>query len=669
MRYNLTFVILAACCLLLGSGPVQASPAPQQVANFEPAPCMFEMPIFDFTPPEQMGFECGYVIVPEQHADPTGPTIKLPVAIVRTGSDTPNPDPLFLAQGGPGGDAFGVFSLTATELPNKLERDIVIFNQRGTLYAEPSLVCTEAQAVLDQTLSLTPDEALQIQNEAYARCRQRLVAEGVNLSAYNSLENAADVDAIRQALGYDQINFYGVSYGTLLGLHLMRHFPAGLRTVILDSVVPTQLNFIPEVPQTTERILSEMFDTCAADPDCNAQHPNLEVRFDALVTQLNEQPVIIPITDPETGNEVNAFVDGGVFIDMLFSSFYLPEMFAVFPKLIADMETGQYHFWQTLWPQIIFDRTFSDGMYHSVICAEDADFDPANAPLNGVRPAIAAGAADDLQEYLDICELWQVTTLPDSIDDPVESDVPTLLLAGQFDPITPPAYAEAAAATLPGGFVVVDPVAGHGVAFSNSCIDGILQDFLNAPAAAPNMDCLTERSPDGFVAAGAIPMSLLGNINALNPTGLALTGLAGLFLAGVLSAFLIWPLALLINLLRTEKKSPGGPAWLRWGSVVLVVLFGLLAVLFVAGLSVFIFQALTSTPMLILSVISGAAAPLFVIPWLLALLALAIVAAMLLQWMLRSSSVWARLYYTFLAVCTVGYVLTLYFTDMMTALL
>jgi hypothetical protein len=196
-----------------------------------------------------------------------------------------------------------------------------------------------------------------------------------------------------------------------------------------------------------------------------------------------------------------------------------------------------------------------------------------------------------------------------------------------------------------------------------------VQQFLASPQTEPGAACLSGRTPDGFVPPGTIPLKLLGDINALEPEGLAFTGLAGLFLAGVLSAFVIWPLALLVNLLREKKSSPSGPRWLRWGSGGLVVLFGGLAMLLVAGLSIFIIQSLTRTPLLILSAISGYATPLFVIPWLLVLLALAMVVAALLLWLRRGWSVWGRLYYSLLALCAVGYVAMLYATGMLTALL
>jgi pimeloyl-ACP methyl ester carboxylesterase len=580
--------VIAALLLIVISDMVVAEKYPLQaqsspVGTFEPGPCMFELPLVTFLPPENLGYECGYVTVPAQHATPEGPTIKLPVAILRAESPTPRPDPLFLAQGGPGGDAFQVFAMLAPELTVRKERDIVIFNQRGTLYAEPSLVCTEVFDVLDQTLSLPPEEAFAIQRQAYEQCHQRLQAEDISLANFNSLENAADVDVIRAALGYDEINFYGVSYGTLLGLHLMRDFPTGVRTVILDSVVPTQLNYVPLIPQGKERILDEMFATCLNDIKCNSDYPNLEERFTQLVDRLNRQPVVIPVSDPYNNESVELYVDGAMFIDMLFSAFYLPDMFAVFPKLIFDMEAGRYDFWQLVWPQLVFDRTFSEGMFFSVLCAEDGDFDPDNIPLDGVRPQIAQGAADDLNYYKDVCTLWQVPALPAIVNAPVTSNVPTLLLAGQFDPITPPSFAEEAARTLANGYLVTSPVASHGVAFSDGCTDRILQNFLDEPLVEPDASCMAQYNLDGFVSPNSRVVPLISGLLNLEAGSVAFTVLAGFFLAGVLSTYLVWPVALLIRWLWHKQRTVSiTQRWIGWLSKGMVLLFGGLAVIFVS---------------------------------------------------------------------------------------
>ena len=300
--YARLVAVLLLPLLLIGALPAAAQEAP---GDFIQSDCMFGGIDLGLTKigGESLGFECGYVVVPERHANPDGPTIRIPVAVRRATAPNPHPDPLVLAQGGPGGDAFEIFTLLVPSTDIAANRDIIIFNQRGTPYAEPELSCPETAAVLPQTLAATEEEGNRLYNEALSACFERLQSEGIDLSAYNSLENAADVPLVVQALGYDEYNFYGVSYGTLLGLHLMRNHPEGLRSVILDSVVAPDINFLSEVPASENRVLDEVFAACEADPDCREQYPNLEERFFNLVRQFDDKPVTLQLRDPETGNK------------------------------------------------------------------------------------------------------------------------------------------------------------------------------------------------------------------------------------------------------------------------------------------------------------------------------------------------------------------------------
>ena len=160
-------------------------------------------------------------------------------------------------------------------------RDVILLEQRGTYYSEPSLVCTELIDALIGTLdqNLTIDETIALDLDATTACHNRLLAEGVNLSAYDSLENAADVAALPGALGYEQYDFYGVSYGSLLAQHLIRNHPEGLRSVIMDAILPTSVNFIPNSGQSFQRSFDLVFASCAADAACNAAYPNLNTPF------------------------------------------------------------------------------------------------------------------------------------------------------------------------------------------------------------------------------------------------------------------------------------------------------------------------------------------------------------------------------------------------------
>ena len=628
-----------------------------QGSNFEPASCPFEMPAFSFASPETFGFECGYVTVPEEHNQPDGVKIRLPVAIYRAVGSASEPDPIFLAQGGPGGSAFEVFSLIASNSDLAQKRDIVIFNQRGTLYTEPDLLCEEAFEAQWQALGMPADASTDsLVSQAYTDCYNRLIAEGVNLSAYDSIENAGDVDAIRSALGYEQINFYGVSYGTLLGLHLMQNYPDHLRSVILDGVVPTNLNFLTGAPGAENRAYDQYFAYCEADAECRQLYPNLENRYFALLDKLDATPATLTLRDEETGKKYDAILDGETLRGVVFQMFYIPKLYAAFPKLVADLEREKYGALETVWSLLAFDRTISEGMYFSVVCAEDADFAVSDVDATSLRPRVAEGVTGELSDMLEICEMWRVAELPASVDDPVQSNIPTLLLSGAFDPITPPPYAELAAQSLPNSYVVVDNAGSHGVALGgSSCIDRIMSDFVDNPNHQPDTNCLSSTTLDKAVPDDIIYIPFMGDLITLSGgIGWKIATVLSM-LCCVVSAFVILPGAFLFRKIANKPKLGLDDAQQRSrvGWALLISLFGLLATIFVIGLAYYAGTALP-TPMLWLSAISGSARLLFLLPLLLLLLLPILCWAYLRGW--SSWSLWGRLYNGLLMLCTVGFV-------------
>jgi pimeloyl-ACP methyl ester carboxylesterase len=670
LRRILTGAVGLWLWLLAGSlalaGPPAQSDLPQGTAAFEAGECTFDSPLPRFL---EQNVACGFVTVPVRHADPSGPSLRLSVAIYKSTGPDPAPDPLFLAQGGPGGSTIDGFHLLMLNSQLRQERDIVLFDQRGTLYTEPNLICSELIAAIPEILPLEREEAEARSQAALRACHQRFRAERIDLSAFNSLENAADVEAVRLALGYETINFYGVSYGTLLGLHLMRHHPQHLRSVILDSVVPPQTNFLTEVPASTERVFAQFFATCQADPACQARYPELETQLFDLVDRLNETPLRLTLTDPETGQQTQARFAGDDLLDLIYQIFYIPQGYAVTPKVVELVAGGDTTFIEQIWPLIIFDRTFSQGMYFSVICAEDADFSPANLVLSGVRPRFAETAAADAQEILDICAYWNVTPLPASVDAPVMSQIPTLLLAGQFDPITPPSFAATAAETLAHSYLVVVEHGSHGVAVgTDECVDEIMAQFLNDPGQHPDTLCLARTEPLTFVTEEIVSLPMIGRINRLDDGVLQEIGLAALFLGGVLSAGPLWLIVFVIRLFRANAAQPGPThRGLRWTIRALILLFGGLASLFVTGLTALIVNLLLAdTNLAILSAVPAWSAPLFLIPPLLLLLALGLTLAVAWQWLGEGGSLWGRIYHTFLAGCALAYVAVLTASGLLT---
>ena len=648
-------IVLALALLLLAALPGRAA-AQDAVGSFQPAPCMFEGLDLGVTTRsgEDLGFECGYVVVPQRHDAPDGPTLRLPVAVRRAAAGAP--DPLLLAQGGPGGDAFEVFSILLLNSPLAAERDIVIFNQRGTPYAEPELSCPETQDALGAILAADSDTGERLYEEALAACRARLAGEGIDLSAYNSLENAADVPLIASALGYDEYNFYGVSYGTLLGLHLMRLQPEGLRSVILDSVVPPDVNFVAQSPISEDRVFDEVFAACAQDAACAAAYPNLEARFYALVDRFDAEPVTLTLTDPETGQKYDAYLDGRGLRSVLQQLLYVNRMAAVLPKIIADLEKGDYRYLQAMWPLLVFDQLVAEGMYYSVVCAEDADIDTGAVSLDSLRPDIAAAAREELQSFVDTCARWRVDALPASVDDPVVSDIPTLLLSGRFDPITPPAFAAAAAAGLSRATVLVDPTAAHGVAFQGECINAIVSDFLANPDVPLDSACLRAAAPLAFVPPQAITAPFMAGVNQLERGTLIALGLGAALVLLLASVFVVWPLVALIRALggnRVERTA--ADRRLRWLSRGLALLVAALALVFSLGLLVAVVAALANLTYATALALPAWAAPLLWLPVVLLLLAIGLLVAAIVLWRRPGAgSVPGKVYYSALVVAAVA---------------
>jgi pimeloyl-ACP methyl ester carboxylesterase len=458
--------------------------------KFEPAPVLFEVP-FGKT------VECGYLTIPEDHSQLGGPTIRLYVAIFKSQSINPAPDPVVYLAGGPGSKAIESVSLTFNErfAPFLVGRDLIVFDQRGTGCSEPALDCPEVVELAYEVLplDLTPEESTALSTEAICSCRDRLVSEGVNLTAYSSAESAADLNDLRLALGYEEWNLYGLSYGTKLALTAMRDYPEGIRSVILDSTYPLQVNSYVEVPANFDRALSVFFDSCANDPACSKAYPDLEAVFWELVGQLNASPVTFPVTQPLSGETYDVLMDGDSLIGFIHGSLYATEIIPFLPKVIYDARDGSYDIIALLLGSFLADTEFiSHGMHYSVQYSEELSFS---------TPEELAAACDDypaLQDYYyELCntdqgvyaiaQVWGAGGADTIENEPVTSDIPTLILAGEYDPVTPPAWGQMVAADLANSYYLEFPGVGHGVALSGEwCPMDVALAFLDDPTALPD---------------------------------------------------------------------------------------------------------------------------------------------------------------------------------------
>jgi len=689
LNRRIAWLFIAITLLFTFSNPALAQE--NEVPRFEPITCD-EFSIAENAVGAVYGedVECGYLIVPEFHDQPDGETIKLGMVIIKSTNDNPAPDPLVMTQGGPGGSGIELYSFLAAPdneigLSLRADRDLIIFEQRGTLYSKPFLFCDEVYDLDIESMEreMSDEEGDRLYVEAYAACRERLTDEGVNLSAYNSEENAHDLADLAAALGYDQINYYGVSYGTMLGQHLMRLHPDLLRSVVLDGVVAISISPNQEMGVANNRSFTQLFDACAADDNCNQYYPDLEQVFFDTVDSLDQKPVRVPITDPETGVTYDAIFGGGEFESFVIQLFYQTDAIPLLPKFIYDVRDGRYDLYSTLQSLLAFDKNSAEGMYFSVMCAEDFDYTPEEVNTSGVRPQFAEDQRADAALTQDICELWDVTRLGVEADQAISTDLPTLLFSGNFDPVTPPNYADTVADSLSNDYAYVFPANGHGAFLTSDCANRILRDFVNDPSQEPDADaCMAALTPPTFITPGntlmapAI-MNLLGLVNYLftdpsfgtEEARTALTDLAKAYSMPSLAGFWlfsfpgIWFIGWILVLLLKKPKERCWPARLAPWLVVLMV--GIIAV-FVGALAS---RLITGGVFDLYAGLSRDHPWVFALPWVIAGITGALVAIAIASWVKGYWGPVRRVYFSLTALAALAYSLSLAATGMLAVLL
>jgi pimeloyl-ACP methyl ester carboxylesterase len=286
--------------------------------------------------------ECGFLQVPQDRSAPFALQVRLPYAHIRAESAHPHPDPLVYIVGGPGGSALAEFSqIYPWFRALRRDRDLILYDQRGTLLAEPVLECAmeglpptaaEIEAVSERIPAyLHPIDANDV---VIARCAERLQAQGVELAHYDTATHARDLIDLVTALGYTQHNLYGTSYGTRIALEVMRLAPEGLRAVVLDSIYPPTVNaYETQHAVVTLEALAEGFAQCAADVECNAAYPDLAARFEDAVAQLNEHPLALPLS-------WQSRFDGSDLLRLILTrldSALMPYL----PRLVDEIERGE----------------------------------------------------------------------------------------------------------------------------------------------------------------------------------------------------------------------------------------------------------------------------------------------------------------------------------------
>jgi pimeloyl-ACP methyl ester carboxylesterase len=450
------------------------------------------------------GYTCGYLTVPENRRQPNGRTIRLAVATHRATAPNPKPDPIVFLTGGPGGS--GLAEGPGVAQAWRPDRDVIFLDQRGELQSKPFLSCPEIDAFMAGTVGLSwlAPETIEEDAAVTGACRERLAAAGADLAAYSTTESSADVADLRIAMGIKEWNIYGVSYGTDLALQTLRDHPAGIRSVVVDAVLPPTINPIENGWRAALESSTAIYDACAAQPACAAAFPDGRAEYIRVINDLAANPRTVQVTDPKTDQEVTVVIDAyKLSYTVQFSTLIGTQK--NIPLLIHDLAVGNGTEAALEVLSGVFPPDFNSyGLLWGVLCREFVGrTDPERVSAAGKRtlPDFPDSVTDRPSMFpwaFSDCAQWDVPTAPSGVARVVTSDVPVLLTSGSFDGTAPPSYAAEAAKTLKHSTNLVFPGVGHSASrWASECFATILANFLDQPEGF-DYSCLADQTVPEF---------------------------------------------------------------------------------------------------------------------------------------------------------------------------
>jgi pimeloyl-ACP methyl ester carboxylesterase len=424
--------------------------------------------------------------------DATGPAdgteIGLLIARVPSLNVAPQEDPLVIIAGGPGQAATDFYPrVRAAFEPIRRDRDIVLIDQRGTGNSAP-LTCPQISAA---TVELAEPETLPALMEA---CLAELDGDP---RFYTTSLAVRDLEHVREALGVEQWNLYGVSYGTRVAQHYLRRYPQRTRALILDGVVPNEAPLGPDVAAQSQRVLDQIMTRCATEPACADRYPQIAAQLDALLASLLDEPVTVGLADPHNAMPRSRQLSHAHVAAVLRLLSYSPQTAALLPLLIDAAGSGNLAPLAAQVEMITSDleSELSLPMHNAVVCTEDVPFFAATTPPEIETTYLGTTLIDALRA---VCGVWPRGVLDADLREPLRSDRPALLLSGDSDPITPPDYAEQVLVGLSNARHIVGPGQGHGLA-GVGCVPRLMRDFLDTlEPATLEATCLEREQASPF---------------------------------------------------------------------------------------------------------------------------------------------------------------------------
>lgn len=450
--------------------------------------------------PDGQAYTFGYLEVLENRKSPNGNTIKFPVYIFKSRNPNPKKDPIIYTVGGPGSTTMP--SAQYMEYFKYLEdRDFILIEQRGNYYAKPHLGCPEfAQAQYRSNLpGFDEKEYDALYAEATKACRDRLSKQKIDFNGYNTNEIAADINDLVNVLDIKEYNLLTISYSTKIAQVLMRDYPQRIRSVVMDSPLPLEANYDEESVKNLLETVDKLLSDCENTKDCNSAFPNIKKRFYEYLTDKTNTPLQVEVDNPNNGKKETFNLTGASLINVftLASTDDVVNIPLEINKLINGDLTSVKEQLVSLFQEP--GNGSGLGMRLSVWCAEEYPFaSQATIETETTKYPQVEGLTPETFEQ-EICEIWKVKNVPEIENQAVKSDIPVLLISGEYDNGTPVKWAKSMMNNLPNSYHLSFKGWKHTPTtnWGNPCAMESANDFFNNPNIKPNPACFGKiKSPE-----------------------------------------------------------------------------------------------------------------------------------------------------------------------------
>jgi pimeloyl-ACP methyl ester carboxylesterase len=313
---------------------------------------------------------------------------------------------------------------------------------------------------------------------------------------------ATDIEEVRKWLGYEKINLFGVSFGTRLAQVYMKMFPNSVESTVLWSPTTIETKMPLYHARFAEESLNKLFEDCKKDSSCNQNFPNLKSEFLDLAAKAKGGPFTYKMNST-SGNPVEIAIPWYAFHTKIRGLMYSPTGLRQLPFLIHEASQGNWAPFIARFPSgSSYDDFIAEGLYLCVTCTEDVPFISDDDIASWTKDTFMGDYRVVQQQ--NACAHWAKGTVSDNYFEPVTSDIPTFIISGYFDPVTPPSMGEEIVKTLSNGHFITIPGMSHtfdGLA-NPGCFDRLVVDFFDNPSLRPNSDCIKQMVPGKYQISG-----------------------------------------------------------------------------------------------------------------------------------------------------------------------